>query len=74
MRRCMTQIPDYTEEEHAIVQSTANYRWKNETVEIQLADVEVQIDPKNPDLTECPALFWLANGCSFIIIKCGETR
>ena len=68
----MTQIPDYTEKERTIVQSTVSKRWKNETVEIQLADVEIQIDPKKTDLTECPALFWLANDYSFIIIKCGE--
>lgn len=42
----MTQIPDYTEEEHAIVQSTIAQRWNKEMVEIQLADAEVQIDPK----------------------------
>lgn len=68
----MTYIPDYTEKERAIVQNTIAKRWNKEMVEFQLADVEVQIDPKKPDLTECPALFWLVNGCSFIIIKCGE--
>ncbi len=70
----MTQIQDYTEEERAIVQNTIAKRWNKEMVEFQLADVEVQIDPKKPNLTVCPALFWLVNGCSFIIIKYGEAR
>ena len=68
----MTQIPDYTEEEYQIVRDTVAKRWKEE-VSLQLADVEVQLDAKASDLTECPALFWLINGCSFIVIKCGET-
>ncbi len=70
----MTQIPDYTEEEYQVVRKTVGKRWNKEEVEIQLADVEVQLDAKDPALTECPALFWLVNGCSFIVIKCGETR
>lgn len=70
----MAQIPDYTEEEHAIVHNTNAQRWYKEIVEIQLADVEIQIGPKKPDPTECPAMFWLVNDCSFIIINCGETR
>jgi len=70
----MTQIQDYSQEEQAIVQNSIAHRWKKETVEIQIADVEVQIDSKNSDLTECPALFWLVNGCSFIIIKFGAAN
>jgi len=42
----MTQIQDYSQEEQAIVQNSIVHRWKKETVEIQIADVEVQIDSK----------------------------
>ena len=70
----MTHVPDYTEDERNIVQNAVNRRWEKPLVEIQLADVGVQLDPKKPDLTECPALFWLAGGCSFIVIKSGESR
>lgn len=68
----MMQIPDYTEEEYGVVHNAVVKRWKKEKIEIKFADVEVQLDAKTPALTECPALFWLANGCSFIIIKCGK--
>ncbi len=70
----MTHVPDYTENERNIVQNAVDGRWKKDPVEIQLADVEVQLDPKTPDLTECPALFWPAGGCSFVVIKSGESR
>ena len=70
----MNHVPDYTEDERNIVQNAVNRRWEKPLVEIQLADVEVQLDPKKPDLTECPALFRLAGGCSFIVIKSGESH
>ena len=70
----MTEIPDYTEAEQQIVKDTLKTRWKKVAVEIQVADVEVQIDPKKPELTECPALFWLVNDCSFLVIKCGKAN
>lgn len=70
----MTQIQDYTQKKQKIVQNSITDHWRNEAVEIQIADFEVQIDPKNSDLTECPALFWLVNSCNFIIIKCGAAK
>ena len=70
----MTRVPDYTEDEHSIVRKTVDSRWKKDPVEIQLADAEVQLDPKIPEMIECPVLFWLAGGCSFVVMKCGENR
>ena len=70
----MIRVPDYTEDEHSIVRKTVDSRWKKDPVEIQLADAEVQLDYKIPEMTECPVLFWLAGGCSFVIMKCGENR
>ena len=70
----MTRVPDYTEDERNIVLGMVNTRWKKDPVDIQLADAEVQLDPAKPDRTECPALFWLADHCSFVIIKAGEGR
>ena len=70
----MTRVPDYTEDERNIVLGTANARWRKDPVDIQLADVEVQLDPAKPGRTECPALFWLAGNCSFVIIKTGPDR
>lgn len=70
----MTRVPDYTEDERNIVLNTVNTRWKKDPVELLLADVEIQLDPGKPELTECPAVFWLAGECNFIIIKSGEGR
>ncbi len=68
----MTSIPDLTESEQHIVQTTADERWGKGVAGLQLADVEIQLNHDSEALTACPALFWVVNDCSFVIIKTGE--
>ena len=39
-----------------------------------MTDVEMQLDPSNPALTACPALYWNERGAEFIVSKVGESR
>ena len=64
---------DYTDKEIREVEQTLLQRYK-ETVEVYLADCEVQPDKEKDELVERPALFWQALGCNFIIIKMDEER
>ena len=69
----MSQIPDLTDNEVWIIQSTVNERYRAE-VPLHLADAEVQLDPQSDELTSCPAVFWDQDGTSFVILKVGESR
>ena len=66
-------IIDYTEQEIEAVQAAVCVRYK-EDVEIHLADCEVQPDRNDELRVECPALFWHARGCNFILVKMSENQ
>ena len=61
-------IIDYTEEEFEAVRTAVCIRYREE-VEIHLADCEIQPDRNEERRVECPALFWHARGCNFILVK-----
>lgn len=67
------KIPDFDANELSTVQDRLSRRYGKE-VEIQLAEVEVRVDPADVDLSWCPALFWSERGASFVVLKLGERR
>ena len=67
----MSEVPDFTESELALIHQTLNERYEKET-EVQLADVEIRLGPSDRSLTECPAVFWAERGANFVVIKSGE--
>ncbi len=68
----MAEIPDITETEHWILQTTLKERYGRE-VEIQLADAEIRLSPSDRDLTSCPVIYWNdEEGCNFVIFKTGD--
>ena len=68
----MAEIPDITETERWIMQTTLKERYGRE-VEIQLADAEIRLSPSDRDLTSCPVIYWLDDqGCNFVIFKTGD--
>lgn len=69
----MTQIPDFTENEIWIIQSTVNERYRAE-VRLEFADAEVSLTADRQKRTACPAVFWDQQGTSFVIMKTGENR
>ncbi len=69
----MNQIPDFSETELWVIRSAVNQRY-GKTVELQLADSELKLDPAAPILSTCPTVFWAERGASFVVCKIGEER
>ncbi len=67
----MANIPDITETELWIVNTTLKERYGHE-VELQLGDAELRLSPADKELTSCPVVHWSADGCNFVIFKGGE--
>ena len=70
----MNDIPDLTDVELWGIQSTVNERWKDQQVQLELADVELQLGKESSELTGCPAVFWHVKDCDFIVVKTGSQR
>ena len=66
-------ISDFSNAEINAVQVLVNARY-GEPTELLLGDSEVQLDPENPDLAECPVIYWNAQDCNFIVLKTGEDQ
>ena len=69
----MSSIPDFTESERWVVETTLKERY-GKAVEVQQADVELRLDPAVPELTVCPALVWKERGAGFVLSKVGDSR
>jgi len=69
----MSNAPDITDSELWVVKATLNERY-GKPVEVQLADVELRLDPAVPELTLCPAMVWKEQGAGFVISKVGDNR
>lgn len=69
----MSGVPDITDTELWVVEATLRERY-GKAVEVQLADVELRLDPAVPDLTLCPAMVWKEQGAGFVISKVGDNR
>lgn len=67
-------MPDFTENERRVIQSTVDERWGPGQYPIRAADVELALAPHSRTLTQCPAMFWNAGECNFVIIKTAERR
>jgi hypothetical protein len=66
-------IPEFSEQETEIVRVTLRERYGRE-VEIELADSELSLDPNTPEPVSCPTLFWIQDGCNFVVCKLGKQR
>ncbi len=68
----MPSVPDITDAEQWVVETTLKERWPDKSIDIQLADVEIKMHPTDRELTVCPAMFWEQDETSFVIIKVAE--
>jgi hypothetical protein len=66
-------IADFTTAERWVIESALKERYGRH-VPIELADSELKLDPGAPVLTSCPAVFWSARGCGFVISKTASDR
>lgn len=69
----MTSIPDFTDEDIQITQQTLKERY-GRRMAVELADVELRLQPEDRTLTTCPALYWEDGECHFVVCKIGKQR
>ena len=69
----MPEIPDITDSEHWIIETTLQERY-GEPVETQLADAEIRLMPSDRELSSCPVVYWQKADCHFVIFKTGDRR
>jgi hypothetical protein len=70
----MAQKPsDFTDSELKLVNQSLLERY-GRVVPLQVAVAEVQLDPEEENLTECPTLYWEERGAHFVVIKIGDAR
>ena len=67
----MSAIPDITQSEEWIIDTTLKERYGRE-VERQYGDAEIRLSPSDRELTSCPVVYWQEDGCNFVIFKTGE--
>ncbi len=68
----MAEIPDISDTEHWILETTLKERYGRE-LELQLADAEIRLHPSDRELTSCPMVVWHdGQGCNFVIFKTGD--
>lgn len=67
------QIKDFETEELDVIRQTLKERY-NRDLEIKLADTELRLSPPSPELTMCPAVYWEADNCHFLISKTGRQQ
>ena len=70
----MTNMLDFNEAETQTIRDFVNNRWKKATIELHPADIETKLSAYSEEMTECPAIFWNHEDCSFIVIKTGENQ
>lgn len=63
--------PDFSEHERKLVQQTLLERYGT-PVPMQSVEVEVQLDPPSPVLTDCNAFYWQRDGAEFVVCKAGR--
>ena len=59
-------ISDY---EKQIIQASIDERWAKGTIVAEEVEVEIRLYPDDRDTTACPAMYWLQNGCHFLLVK-----
>lgn len=70
----MTAIPDITDTERWVLQTTLRERYGRE-VPFDLADADVRLHPSDRDVTLCPLIYWQSeDACNFVIVKSGERK
>lgn len=67
----MTEIPDINTTEKWIIETTLKERY-DRLVEYQLADAEIRLSPSDRELSACPVIYWVMDGCHFTIFKTGD--
>lgn len=69
----MKNIPDFNDTEIWGVETTLKERY-GKTIDINLADAEIRLNPSERTLTSCPVICWSELGANFVVFKMGEKQ
>ena len=69
----MDSIPKFTPADTEMIRQLVYQRYR-ETIEIQLADSKLMLNPKHEQPAEYPTLFWYVHGANFAVIRSGLDR
>ena len=69
----MSTIADFTESELWILKTALRERYRRD-LELELADASVRLRLHDRELTTCPAVYWSASDCHFVVLKTGDRR
>lgn len=69
----MSIIPDFDSSEIDVINKTLQERY-GKSIELQMADSELRLDPDATQLTLCPTVYWKHDECNFVICKIGKSR
>lgn len=69
----MSAIPDFSDNEQWIIETTLKERY-GRAIDVVLAEVDMRLNPNSTELTPCPAAYWNAGDCNFVICKTGDKR
>jgi hypothetical protein len=64
----MNTEQEFTKEEVNLAKETIEERYQ-QPIDVEMADVELRLDPSSNELSYRPALYWEARDCHFVIIK-----
>ena len=60
--------PDFTAAEQQLVEQLLFARY-GKPVALEIAESELQLDPAQPALTDCPTFYWTERGAHFVVCK-----
>ena len=69
----MDSISNFTPADIETVRQLVHQRYW-ETIQIQLADSELMLDPKRGQWVNCPTMLWHVHGANFAMIRSGLNR
>ena len=69
----MDSIPKFTLADIEMVRQIVHQRYRV-TIQIQLANSELMLNPKRKPRIACPTLYWHVHGANFVVIRSGPDR
>jgi hypothetical protein len=66
-------VPDITDTERWVISTTLRERFGRE-IPFDIGDAEIRLSPSDRELTSCPVIHWLNDGCHFVIMKTGDRK
>ena len=65
-------VPDITSAELWVVETAIKERYGAGTIEVQVADSDIRLDPADREVTSCPTLYWTDGTVHYVIFKVGD--